>query len=157
MVKLGTTQAQRTLFFNLRKEQERLIAQGFEPGPKLLAERLQVSEQDVVDMDRRLSQDEFSLDTPVGEDSKQSHGDHMAQTGQAVDDRLADEQLADVFHRGLAEFSKTITDEKERFIFDKRLTADEPLKLQEIGDHYHLTRERVRQIEASSPADSRRS
>ncbi len=65
MVKLGTTQAQRKLFFNLRKEQERLLSQGFEAAPKLLAERLDVSEQDVREMDQRLANDEFSIDAPV--------------------------------------------------------------------------------------------
>src|SRR5437588_11717182 len=83
MVKLGTTQAQRKLFFNLRKEQEKLLQQGYEAGPKLLAERLNVSEQDVREMDQRLSNDEFSLDTPVqgAEDSRQTHLDRLAQPG----------------------------------------------------------------------------
>jgi RNA polymerase sigma-32 factor len=148
MVKLGTTQAQRKLFFNLKKEKERLLAQGFDPGPKLLAEKLDVSEQDVIDMDRRLSQDELSLDAPVSDDSKTSHQDRLAHSTTPVDERLADEELADVFHQGLGEFAKTITDEKERYIFEKRLTAEEPLKLQEIGDHFGVSRERARQIEA---------
>lgn len=148
MVKLGTTQAQRKLFFNLRKEKERLAQQGFEVGPKLLAERLQVSEQDVVDMDIRMSQDEFSLDAPLSDDSDSTHQDRLAFKGAAVDDRLADNELHEIFRRELAEFGKTIKDEKERFIFEKRLTADEPLKLQEIGDKYGVTRERARQIEA---------
>ena len=65
MVKLGTTEAQRKLFFKLRQEQDRLTAQGIEVTPKLLAERLNVTEQDVLEMDQRLGHDELSLDAPV--------------------------------------------------------------------------------------------
>jgi RNA polymerase sigma-32 factor len=147
MVKLGTTQAQRKIFFNLRKEKEKLAAQGFEPEAKLLAERMNVSEQDVVDMDRRLSHDELSLDAPVSDDSTATYGDRLEGGGQAVDDRLADQEIGSAFREKLAEFAKTLAD-KERFIYEKRLIADEPLTLQEVGDHYGVSRERARQIEA---------
>jgi RNA polymerase sigma-32 factor len=147
IVKLGTTTAQRKLFFNLRKEKERLAAQGFEPEAKLLAERLKVNEQDVVDMERRLSNDEMSIDTPVSGESALTYGDRLAAGGEAVDDRLADEQIGTVFKQHLGEFAKTLKD-KEKYIFEKRLTADEPMTLQEIGDHFKVSRERARQIEA---------
>src|SRR5581483_10381783 len=75
IVKLGTTEAQRKLFFKLRQEQERLVAQGFEASPKLLAERLNVTEQDVVEMDQRLGHDELSLDAPLSEDSRETRAD----------------------------------------------------------------------------------
>ena len=95
MVKLGTTQAQRKLFFNLRKEQEKLLSQGFEAAPKLLAERLDVSEQDIREMDQRLGNDEFSLDAPVSagsDEARQTHGDRLVQSGAPADEQLADEQ-----------------------------------------------------------------
>ncbi len=101
MVKLGTTQAQRKLFFNLRKEQERLLSQGFEAAPKLLAERLDVTEQDVREMDQRLSNDEFSIDAPVlgaQDEARQTHGDRLVQSGAPVDEQLADKELD--AHRG---------------------------------------------------------
>ncbi|MBS2031048.1 MAG: RNA polymerase factor sigma-32 [Deltaproteobacteria bacterium] len=148
MVKLGTTQAQRKLFFNLRKERDRLLQQGFDPTPKLLAQRLDVTEQDVTDMERRLGNDEVSLEAPVGDDSRQSQGDRIPETSQAIDEKLGDQELLQRFQQELAAFAKTITDDKERFIFEKRLTSDEPLKLQEIGDHFGVSRERARQIEA---------
>ena len=148
MVKLGTTQAQRKLFFNLRKERDRLLQQGFDPTPKLLAQRLDVTEQDVTDMERRLGNDEVSLEAPVGDDSRQSQGDRLPETSQAIDEKLGDQELLQRFQQELAAFAKTITDEKERYIFEKRLTSDEPLKLQEIGDHFGVSRERARQIEA---------
>src|SRR5229473_3076540 len=96
MVKLGTTPAQRKLFFNLRKEQERLLGQGFEAQPALLAEKLEVSEQDVREMDQRLGNDEFSLDAPAGagnDESRQTQGDRLAQPAEPVDERLASEEL----------------------------------------------------------------
>jgi RNA polymerase sigma-32 factor len=147
MVKLGTTQAQRKIFFNLRKEKEKLAAQGFEPEPKLLAERLNVSEQDVVEMDQRLGNDEFSLDAPLSDDSTTSYADRLTQGGQAIDDRLADKEIGESFHGHLQEFAKGLVD-KERYIFEHRLTADEPMTLQEVGNHYGISRERARQIEA---------
>ncbi len=149
MVKLGTTEAQRKLFFKLRQEQEKLLREGFEASPKLLAERLSVSEQDVVEMDQRLGNDELSLDAPLGDDSKGSRADRLLPSGsQPVDERLGDEQLKLLFREKLAEFARTLAG-KERFIFEQRLTADEPLTLQDIGDKYGVSRERARQIEAA--------
>jgi RNA polymerase sigma-32 factor len=153
MVKLGTTQAQRKLFFNLRKEQEKLMAQGFEPAPKLLADRLDVSEQDVREMDQRLANDEFSLDAPVPgvDDARQTYGDRIVESARPAEDQLADEELRRIFKEKLAQFGKTLTDPKDRFLFEHRLAVpdgQEPLTLQEIGDKYGFTRERARQLEA---------
>jgi RNA polymerase sigma-32 factor len=149
MVKLGTTEAQRKLFFKLRQEQERLTHQGFEVTPKLLAERLNVTEQDIVEMDQRLGHDELSLDAPMSEDSQATRLDRMLpSSGQAQDERLGNEELKLLFRTRLAEFSQALAD-KERFIFEKRLMSDEPLTLQEIGDQYGVSRERARQIEAA--------
>jgi RNA polymerase sigma-32 factor len=154
MVKLGTTQAQRKLFFNLRKEQERLLNQGFEAAPKLLAEKLDVSEQDVREMDQRLSNDEFSIDAPLAagpEDGRQTHGDRLVQTGAPVDEQLADEELRRIFKEKLAGFGKTLTAEKDRLLFEKRIAPpddQEPMTLQQIGDLWGVTRERARQLEA---------
>jgi RNA polymerase sigma-32 factor len=152
MVKLGTTQAQRKLFFNLRKEQEKLMKQGFEAAPKLLAERLDVTEQDVREMDQRLSNDEFSLDTPVAgaEDARQTYGDRIAETARPAEEQLADEELRRIFKEKLAQFGKTITDPKDRFLFEHRLAlpdGEEALTLQEVGDRFGFTRERARQLE----------
>ncbi|MFL5250623.1 MAG: RNA polymerase sigma factor RpoD/SigA [Myxococcales bacterium] len=152
MVKLGTTQAQRKLFFNLRKEQEKLLAQGFDAAPKLLAERLDVSEQDVQEMDQRLSNDEFSLDTPVsgGEDARQTYADRLAEGSKPAEEALADEELRRIFKEKLAEFGKTLTDPKEIYLFEHRLGVSdgEPKTLQEVGNKFGFTRERARQLEA---------
>ena len=150
MVKLGTTEAQRKLFFKLRQEQERLLKLGYEATPKLLAERLNVTEQDVVEMDQRLGQDEVSIDAPVGEDGDGTRGDRIlpASGFPAADERLATEELKRLFRDKLEVFARTL-EGKERYIFEKRLTADEPMTLQDIGTHFGFSRERARQIEAA--------
>ena len=153
MVKLGTTQAQRKLFFNLRKEQEKLLAQGFEAAPVLLAERLDVSEQDVREMDQRLGNDEFSLDAPVtpGGEGSQTHGDRLVQHEAPADEQLADEELRRIFKEKLQAFGKMLTAEKDRFLFENRIAPtddQEPMTLQQIGDVWGVTRERARQLEA---------
>jgi len=147
MVKLGTTEAQRKLFFKLRQEQDKLVAQGFEASSKLLAERLNVTEQDVVEMDQRLGHDELSLDAPLNDDSKATRADRLSSSQTAIDDRLANEELKQIFKDKVTEFAKAL-EGKERFIFESRLMSDEPLTLQEIGDKYGVSRERARQIEA---------
>ena len=153
MVKLGTTQAQRKLFFNLRKEQERLLAQGFEPVPKLLAERLDVTEQDVREMDQRLANDEFSLDAPVAgaDDARQTYSDRIVETARPAEEQLGDEELRRIFKEKLADFGKTLTDPKDRFLFEHRLSlpdGEDPMTLQQVGDKFGFTRERARQLEA---------
>jgi RNA polymerase sigma-32 factor len=155
MVKLGTTQAQRKLFFNLGREREKLLARGIDPTPRLLARNLDVEEKDIEEMTARMASEDLSLDAPVGagdDESRQTRLDRLsADAGTPADERIADEQLRRVFREKLDTFARTITDEKERFIFEKRLLPPEgeaPLTLQEVGDRFRLTRERARQIEA---------
>ena len=147
LVKLGTTQAQRKLFFNLRKERDKLIEQGFEPSAKLLAQRLDVSEEDVAEMQQRMSAGEMSLDAPLSDDDPTPQIDHFAWQAPAVDETLGDLQLQQVLRHKLAEFGATL-EGREKEIFDKRLIAEEPLTLQALGEAFGLTRERTRQIEA---------
>ncbi len=149
LVKLGTTEAQRKLFFNLRKEQEKLNAMGIEPEIKLLASRLNVSEKDVEEMQGRMGNEEMSLDAPVGgaDGNRQTAMERLPHVAVAVDDALADAEIKQRFHDKLLTFGQVL-EGKERTIFDERMVAEQPLTLQEIGDKYGLTRERVRQLEA---------
>ena len=146
LVKIGTTQAQRKLFYNLRKEKERLEALGFKPTPKMLAERLQVREKDVIEMEQRLSASDVSLEAPLKEDSEDSFKDFLRAPGPSVEDQIAREEVLSRFSQLLHEFGKTLQD-KERVIFYERLLAENPLTLQEIGKRFGISRERVRQIE----------
>jgi RNA polymerase sigma-32 factor len=147
LVKIGTTQAQRKLFFNLRKEKERLEAQGIEVGPKLLSERLDVKESEIVEMDQRLSSWEISLDAPLQDDSEDTHKSFLPANLVPADEQLADHEAKAILHDKLMRFRGQLKD-KEAFIFDNRLLSESPLTLQEIGDQFGISRERVRQIES---------
>ena len=159
MVKLGTTQAQRKLFFNLAKEREKLLARGVEPTPRLLANNLDVEVKDVEEMTARMSGEDVSLDAPLHGDENDARQTRLERVtsdhSESADDRIGDEQLRRIFREKLDTFSKTIRDEKERYIFERRLLppdGEAPLTLQEIGDRFKLTRERARQIEAKLTA-----
>jgi RNA polymerase sigma-32 factor len=156
LIKVGTTQAQKKLFYHLMREKERLEAQGLLAGPKLLAEKLNVREKDVVEMEQRLSGRgaEMSLDTPVsshdgGSDggSGASHRDLLADDHEGADEALARNQLLELLRDKLPEFRTQLND-KELKLLESRLLAEDPKTLQEVADLYGLTRERARQIEA---------
>ncbi|MGB8990755.1 MAG: RNA polymerase factor sigma-32 [Desulfobaccales bacterium] len=146
LVKIGTTQSQRKLFYNLKREKEKLRAQGFEPGPKLLAEALNVREEEVIEMDQRLGGWELSLDAPLKDGSDEYHKNFLPATDPQVEEVLAQAELKDMFRRKLGEFRTELND-KEMDILDLRLLAEKPLTLQEIGARHRISRERVRQIE----------
>lgn len=149
MVKIGTTQAQRKLFFNLSKEKQKLTAMGIEPTHAEIAKRLDVDEQDVVEMDRRLARSDASLDASVGDNEGRptSRMDLLPSTAAGPDESAESSEIHELLKQHLAEFRKTLKD-KDIAIFDKRLVADEPLTLQELGDEFGVSRERVRQLEA---------
>ncbi|MDR1081130.1 MAG: RNA polymerase factor sigma-32 [Deltaproteobacteria bacterium] len=147
LVKVGTTQNQRRLFFNLRKEQDRLRMEGFDPAPELLAERLGVSVSEISEMDARLSSGrEVSLSSPVGPDAEESQVSMVADPGEGADSVLADAQLRGLVSDRLARFKKTLG-ERDRGILERRLLSDDPLTLQEMGESFGISRERVRQLE----------
>ena len=147
LVKIGTTQAQRKLFFNLKKEKERLDARGYDPAPALISERLHVKESEVVEMDQRLGSWEISLDSPISEGSREQRKDVMAADQVSAEERLGDVQLKEVLRDKVGEFRKYL-DQKEIDILDERLLAEKPMTLHELGERHKVSRERVRQIEA---------
>ncbi len=154
LVRVGTTQAQKKLFFHLMREKERLEAQGLLAGPALLAEKLQVREKDVVEMEQRLSGSgaELSLDAPVGglgdgEGRQSTFVDLLEDPSEEASSRLEREELLRLLAEKIPKFEVDLN-EKERKILRERLLAEEPKTLQEIADQYGLTRERARQIEA---------
>jgi RNA polymerase sigma-32 factor len=150
LVKLGTTQAQRKLFFNLRKKRAELQAMGIDPTNAEIAKQLNVPESDVAEMDVRLAQSEKSLDAPVGDADGRAIAkvDMMPAAGAGPETQMADEELQALLKDKLAEFRQTLTGkEKDIAIFDQRLVADDPLTLQDLGDKFGISRERVRQLE----------
>ena len=150
LVKLGTTQAQRKLFFNLRKKRSELQAMGIDPTNEEIAKQLNVPESDVAEMDVRLAQSEKSLDAPVGDADGRSIAkvDMMPSVGAGPEAQMADNELQALVKDKLAEFRSTlIGKDKDLAIFDLRLVADDPLTLQDLGDKFGISRERVRQLE----------
>ncbi len=150
LVRLGTTQAQKKLFYHLLREKERLEAQGLLAGPKLLADRLNVREKDVVEMEQRLSSrgSEVRLDQPLDRETTDgpSHLDLLVDPSESADRTLEKAQLLGLLRERLPEFQEKLSDKELRLLRD-RILADEPKTLQEVADHYGLTRERARQIE----------
>ncbi len=146
LVKIGTTQGQRKLFFKLKKEKQKMIDQGFDPKPKLLSERLGVSEREIVDMDQRLDGWDVSLDSPVKDDSDTERIELLSAEVESVEDQVAKKEIEALLHNKIAEFKKTMTS-RELEIFEQRIFSDSPATLQEIGDRYGISRERVRQVE----------
>ena len=146
LVKIGTTQGQRKLFFKLKKEKQKLIDQGFDPKPKLLSERLGVSEREIVDMDQRLDGWDVSLDAPLKDDSDTERVELLSDEAESVENQVAKKEIEALLHNKIAEFKKTMTS-RELDIFEQRIFSDTPATLQEIGDRYGISRERVRQVE----------
>jgi len=146
LVRLGTTQAQRKLFYNLRREKERLRTQGIVAGPCFLSNRLGVREQDVVDMEQRLNSWEVSLDAPIRETSDEAYQNFIPDNKLSTEQVLADNELRKIFHDQLILFRKTLN-RKEQDILELRLLAEKPITLNNLGKKYGVSRERIRQIQ----------
>jgi RNA polymerase sigma-32 factor len=150
LVKMGTTANQKKLFFNLRKAKSRISA--LEDGDlrpdqvKIIAKRLGVAEQDVVEMNRRLGGD-VSLNAPIREDGDSGEWqDWLVDESTSQESRLAESEESDNRRKALGE-ALTVLNDRERRIFEARRLADEPVTLEELADEFGVSRERVRQIE----------
>jgi len=150
LVKMGTTANQKKLFFNLRKAKSKISA--LDEGDmrpdqvKLIAKRLGVTEQDVVDMNRRLGGD-VSLNAPIREDGDSGEWqDWLLDDTASQETRLAESEESDNRRQALGE-ALSVLNERERRIFEARRLADDPITLEELADEFGVSRERVRQIE----------
>lgn len=148
MVRISRTRAGRKLFFRLAKERERLNALGIEAGPKLLAERLGVSEEDYEEVAKHMDQSEVRLDAPVSQ-----HVDG----GATMLDMLSGEEASpeSMAHRAafsadvsvaLDEFAKTLKDPREIAAWGEHLMSDDPISLAELGERFGVTKQRMGQI-----------
>jgi len=147
LVKIGTTPAQRKLFFNLRKEHERLEAHGIEASHKLLSHRLDVKESEIIEMEQRLKSGEISLDSPLKENSEDTYKSFLPSGYLPVDEQIAGQEAKAILHDKLMLFKGRLKG-KEAVIFEKRLLAEDPVTLHGIGNKFGISRERVRQIES---------
>ncbi len=148
MVKIGTTQAQRKLFYNLNRERQKLLAEGFDPDTSVLASRLGVGEYQIVEMQQRLDASDMSLDVAVGEESgAASRIDFLPALMPGIEESLAGKEVAALLQDRIKDILPLLS-EKEIYILHNRLLTDDPVTLREIGERYSVTRERVRQLEA---------
>lgn len=148
LVKMGTTQAQKRLFYRLRKEQKKLEQMGntHAENIKLLAKNLDVKEKEVEEMNQRLHSNDLSLNAPLKGEEKKEHIQNLTSNQAPVDETLGDAEQAQLFKKILAQFGQTLTG-REKVIFQERLVSETPMTLQEIGTKYKFTKERARQIE----------
>jgi RNA polymerase sigma-32 factor len=148
LVRVGTTNARRKLLHNLRKEKQRLEELGYEVGPRLLAAQFQVSEEDVLDVQRALDSRDVSLDEPLPGDSGRTQEDILPDRSRpGAEEIVARGELQDRAREALEEFRRELS-ERDRTLLDLRILSDEPLTLQALGDRFGTTREAVRQAEA---------
>ncbi|MFQ5597477.1 MAG: RNA polymerase factor sigma-32 [Nitrospiria bacterium] len=148
LVRIGTTEVQRKLFFRLSKEREALEKRGVTVTPKLLADQLDVKEKEVVEMTQRLSDRELSFDEPIGPDSDTSVGSMLSSGQEAVDENLGKKQLKKVFQEKLMDFSKTLNP-READILRARILSEKPKTLEDFALKYEISKERIRQVEAN--------
>ena len=143
IVRVGTTNDRRKLLMNLRKEKQRLEAQGIAPTPRLIAQNLNVSEGDVIDVENSIRAHDLSLDAPTSSDSDLYHLETLATAEDLIDEKLAAGELKRLIEFKFAQFSEGLG-ERDRVILRQRLIAEEPLTLQAIADRYGVTREAIR-------------
>jgi RNA polymerase sigma-32 factor len=150
LVKIGTTNDQKKLFYNLLKEKDRLVSMGITPDSKAISESLGVSEKAVKVMEQRLLAGgaELSLDKPLSDkDGSFSLGDVLADEDKlSMDEELGNLQNLDILNENLEEFLSELKP-RDKEIFQKRLLSEIPQSLQSIADDYGVSRERIRQIE----------
>ena len=144
MVKIGTKDSQRKLFYSLNREKEKLERSGIIPSTEVLAGKLKVSSADIEDMEQRLYHGDVSLEAPQHGD-----GDPLMDTigsGEDIEETLIEKDYTEMLHKKLGDFKKQLN-EKECFILDNRIMAENPLTLKEIGERFNTSRESVRQIQ----------
>jgi RNA polymerase sigma-32 factor len=150
LVKIGTTQGQKKLFYKIGKVRKALESdQENENRYERLAKDLHVPKRDIVEMEQRMSSRDLSLDSTFDEDHELTHLDLLQEDRFNQEELLAQEEEKRIREQKVINAMKRLS-EKEIYVVNNRIMADEPLTLQEIGNHLHLSRERVRQIESEA-------
>jgi len=147
LVKLGTTQVQRKLFYKLNKEKKLLEIQGIKPESSLLASRLEVREKDIDEMEQRFNGPDISIESPVSPDSTTEQKDLMAQNGPSVEEIASKREIIEKIKNFLDKQKGSLC-ERERVILEDRLLQDDSRSLKNIAEQFDISRERIRQIEA---------
>lgn len=149
LIKVGNTRAGRKLFYNLRKAREELIQQGYlAPTPLQLAEHLGVSEREVIDVSRVLDQPALSFDAPApGHEDGSLDAYISAPDAETPEEIVGDLDMRSRIRLAFDTFRETLSDDRERRIWDDRVVSEDGMSLQELGDVFGVSRERIRQIE----------
>jgi len=148
MVRIGTTANQRKLFYQLQREREKLEREGLQAGIAQLSGRLGISQEEISEMQSRLSGRDVSLDAPVGDEGSATMLDYQSEADpEQIDENLGRREELAILTDKINELRPSLS-EKELFLLDARILSEEPMTLQEIGDKYGTTREAVRQMEA---------
>jgi RNA polymerase sigma-32 factor len=145
-VKFATSNDRRRIFFNLNKEKQRLEAQGITVGPKQLAESLNVSEEDIRDIEPMIGGGDFSLDQPVSEEGGITAMDRLVSPGPLPDEIVGEDEFQRALREKMMTFAETLKP-REKVLFERRLIAEEPARLRELGIEFGVTREAVRLME----------
>jgi RNA polymerase sigma-32 factor len=150
LVRLGSTRAGRKLFFQLQKERDRLVAEGIDPTETRLAERLGVAPKEIRAVEQHMRAPALSLHAPAGEDEEGRTLAEIVPGTDTKDPELAASrnELGEMVKHHLDDFAATLTDERERLIWQRRLIAQDPESLSALGDEFGVSKERVRQVEA---------
>lgn len=150
LVKIGTTQAQKKLFYKIGKVRKALESNGDdEKKYELLAHDLDVTKEDIIEMEQRMSSRDLSLDAPFDESQELTHLELLKEESQNQEEAFAQEEEKKIREHEVQDAMRRLN-EKEVYVLQNRIMADEPLTLQQIGDHLKLSRERVRQIESEA-------
>jgi len=150
LVKIGTTQAQKKLFYKIGKVRKALESNGDnEKKYDLLAHDLDVTKEDIMEMEQRMSSRDLSLDAPFDESQELTHLELLKEESPNQEEAIAQEEEKKIREHEVQNAMKRLN-EKEVYVLQNRIMAEEPLTLQQIGDHLKLSRERVRQIESEA-------
>ena len=149
IVRLGSTRHGRRLFDNLRKERDRLTELGITPTTKALSDSMNIPEEEIVVFSQHFNQPSLSFDTPlsVDDDNARTLSESVGTWDDAPDEHVANDEIASLVSQKLQAFYETLDSERDRAIWNERLIADSPISLQELGDTYGISKERVRQLE----------
>ena len=151
LVRLGSTRAGRKLFFQLQKERDRLMKEGVKPTSRLIAENLGVAEHEVDAVDRHMRAPALSLHAPTSDDPEGRTLSEVVPESEPHDpeDSAARSELSSIFQDKLAEFAaNNLRDDRERMIWEQRMVAADPVSLSSLGEHFGVSKERIRQVEA---------
>ncbi|HEY4186158.1 MAG TPA: sigma-70 family RNA polymerase sigma factor [Polyangia bacterium] len=148
LIHVGNTRAGRKLFFRLEKERQKLLAAGFDPTPKLLAAKLDVSEHDLEEVGRHLDSREVSFDPRGGADSDEGYplAERIPIEQASPEDSAASAEMSGNLHEVMGQFVDSLVDARERAVWTEHLAAEEPLSLGEIGARFGVSKQRMGQI-----------